>query len=63
MSGRVEREIPGLPPCVVTSLVKKLDADDLDLLICHPAGLAAQVGLKKIFFNAFLSNIFCSLFA
>ena len=48
MSSRVEREIPGLPPCIVRSLVKKLDADDLDLMIGHPAGLAAQVGLKNL---------------
>jgi hypothetical protein len=51
MSGRVEREIPGLPPCIIAAMVKRLDADDLDLMITHPAGLAAQV-FQILFCNA-----------
>ena len=43
MTGRVLGELPNLPPCVAAAMVKKLDADDLDLMLKHPAGLAAQV--------------------
>ena len=43
MSGRLEEQVPGLPACVVRAMVKGLDADDLDLLLMHPAGAMAQV--------------------
>ncbi|GAX86102.1 hypothetical protein CEUSTIGMA_g13515.t1 [Chlamydomonas eustigma] len=42
MKRRVEQLLPGLPPCVAETMVKRLDADDLDLLLVHPAGLMAQ---------------------
>lgn len=43
MAGRVREQLPGLPEPVVSAMVKKLDADDLDLLLIHKAGAMAQV--------------------
>jgi hypothetical protein len=43
IEGALERWSLALPPPVVTAMVKGLDADDLDLMLRHPAGLLAQV--------------------
>ena len=42
MTGRVIAALPPaveLPPCILSAMVKKLDADDLDLMINHPGRL------------------------
>ncbi|KAG1660645.1 hypothetical protein FOA52_008005 [Chlamydomonas sp. UWO 241] len=42
IEGSLERWSLTLPPPVVMAMVKGLDADDLDLMLRHPAGLLAQ---------------------
>ncbi len=43
MTKRVLDLLPSLPAAVVASMVKGLDADDLDHMLTYPAGLVAQV--------------------